>query len=285
MRPSFCLLLFSLLSYAFSFSQVVTTGPNNGQLLIIGGAAKDSVFVPIFKKLVGGANKEIVIIPTAGGDNFLKRDTTYRYFKTIFEKFGFSKITVLHTRDPQVSNQDDFVEPLKTASGVWFFGGRQWRLADAYLNTKVHEALNQLLDRGGVIAGSSAGATIQGSYLIRGDTKSNTIIMGDHEVGLGFVKNIAIDQHLLARNRQFDMFELLEKKPELLGIGLDENTGIVVTKNEFEVVGKSYVVIYDGTRWSRERNKTYPLPKGSKEFYLLKAGHRYDMAKRKVIQR
>lgn len=78
--------------------------------------------------------------------------------------------------------------------GVWFNGGRQWHLADSYLNTKTHEAFWDVLQRGGVIGGSSAGATIQGSYLARGDTSGNTIMMGDHTEGLGFLKNTAIGQ-------------------------------------------------------------------------------------------
>ena len=278
--------IFSVLLYFifnFLMAQNTAVGPQNGQLLIVGGGAKDSVFMPIFKKLVDGAEQEIVVIPTAGGDGALNRDPSFARYKRMFEKFGFTKITVLHTRDPKVSDRDDFIKPLKTAKGVWFYGGRQWRLADSYLNTKVHDELNQLLERGGVIAGSSAGASIQGSYLFRGDTKSNTIIMGDHEIGLGFLKNVAIDQHLLARNRQFDMFELLEKRPELLGIGLDENTGIVVKGDQFEVVGKSFVAIYDGTRWSGERDTIYQLEKGSKEFYFLRKGHKYDLKNRRVI--
>jgi hypothetical protein len=72
------------------------------------------------------------------------------------------------------------------------------------LDTEVHDALQELLERGGVIGGSSAGATILGSYLARGDTSSNAIMMGDHKEGFGFISNIAIDQHLLRRNRQID---------------------------------------------------------------------------------
>ena len=121
-------------------------------------------------------------------------------------------------------------------------------MADSYLGTATHEALKDLLERGGVIAGSSAGATIQGSYLARGDTQTNTLMMGDHEEGLGFVTNVAIDQHLLTRNRQFDLFEIVEHRPELLGIGLDENTGILVQGNQFEVLGASFVAIYDGKK-------------------------------------
>ncbi len=135
-----------------------------------------------------------------------------------------------------------------------------------------------------MIAGSSAGATIQGSYLARGDTRANTIMMGDHEEGLGFISNVAIDQHLFARNRQFDLFEILDERPELLGIGLDENTGIIVQGDKFSVLGESYVAIYDGTRWSAERDTIYQLPKGSRGFYLLREGNQYDLKKREVIR-
>ena len=152
---------------------------------------------------------------------------------------------MIHTYDRRKADTDSFAAPIREAQGVWFTGGRQWRLADSYLDTKVHEALIELLERDGVIGGSSAGATILGSYLARGDTSSNTIMMGDHEEGLDFIHNVAIDQHLLRRNRQFDLLEVIEAKPELLGIGIDEDTAIVVRDNQFEVIGKSYVVIYD----------------------------------------
>ncbi|WOK05057.1 cyanophycinase [Imperialibacter roseus] len=256
-------------------------GPENGTLLIIGGAAQ-SIFYDKFMELVGGPDEPIVVIPTAASsDDF---DEAYlEKFRKSYTDRGFTNVTVLHTRSAEEANTEEFAAPIKNARGVWFSGGRQWRHADSYLNTKTHEAFNELLGRGGVIAGSSAGATIQGSYLARGDTKSNTVMMGDHEEGLGFVTNIAIDQHLFARNRQFDLFEILEEKPELLGVGLDENTGIIVQGDQFTVFGESYVAIYDGTRWSAERDTIYQLAPGSKEFYLLKEGQMYDLKNRKVI--
>ncbi|MEM6806293.1 MAG: Type 1 glutamine amidotransferase-like domain-containing protein, partial [Bacteroidota bacterium] len=132
--------------------------------------------------------------------------------------------------------------------------------------------------------GSSAGATIQGSYLARGDTKNNQIMMGDHEVGFGFLKNVAIDQHVLARNRQFDLFTILKEKPELLGIGLDENTAIFVQGDEFEVLGASFVLMYDQGFHSREGYKLKKLPSKESLFYFLKEGEKYDLKKRKVIE-
>jgi|GEM_PF-170703 len=255
--------LFLILSFTVVYSQAtLTRGPDMGTLLLIGGNANYDFFLPKFQQLMGGADKPVVIIPTARSDKNLQEKNFLERYKEMIKRYGFTDVTVLHTRDPEVSNKEDFVEPLQRAKGVWFMGGRQWRLTDAYHHTLVHEELNNLLARGGVIAGSSAGATIQGSYLVRGDTRANTIMMGDHEKGLAFISNVAVDQHLLARNRHFDMFEILRHRPHLLGLGLDENTGIVVEKDTFRVVGESYVAIYDGTRWSAERDTIYQLVGG-----------------------
>jgi cyanophycinase len=288
------LFLLFLLKFNDSYSQPVATetsandpngsvshGPANGTLLVIGGNASD-IFFTKFMELVGGPDAPIVVIPTAMTSDSLSPEDLEQFRNSFTEK-GFKNVTVLHTRDREVANSKAFIEPIRSAVGIWFSGGRQWRHADSYLNTKTHQAFFDLLDRGGVIAGSSAGATIQGSYLARGDTRKNTIMMGDHEVGLGFITNVAIDQHLFARNRQFDIFEILAKRPELLGIGLDENTGIIVKGDLFTVFGNSYVAIYDGTRWSAERDTTYQLPAGSEEFYLLRQGDRYDMLHRKIV--
>ena len=265
-----------------SSQKIESSGPEHGSLIIIGGGVNDEIWDKL-KELMGGPNDQLVVIPTAISSDTLDQKFIDNYKMSFINK-GFKNVTVLHTRDRNEANSETFIEVLKSASGVWFSGGRQWRHADSYLNTKTHDAFKEVLKRGGVIAGNSAGATIQGSYLARGDTKANTIMMGDHEEGLGFISNATIDQHLFARNRQFDMFEILDNRPELLGIGIDEkNTAIVVQRDRFSVIGESYVAIYDGTRWSAERDTIYQLPKGSREFYMLKAGDEYDLKKRKVI--
>lgn len=287
------LLIFSQLCYGQGGSKAITSGPENGHLVIVGGNLSDSSIYAKFMELVGGPEAPIVIIPTAGNDEFLIEQEGIEKTKKRFQKQGFKSITILHTRDPEEANKENFYAPIQNAGGVWFSGGRQWRLADSYLGTKTHEELFKLLDRGGVIGGSSAGASIQGSYLVRGDTKTNVVMMGDHEEGLNFITNCAIDQHLLALNRQFDIFEILETHSELLGIGLDENTAIVVHGDQFEVIGESFVAIYDGTMcryirdkkdWSVERPEIEILPEGSKRFYLLGEGRKYNLRERKVIE-
>lgn len=190
---------------------------------------------------------------------------------------------MLHTYDPAVADTDEFVAPLLSAKGVFYGGGRQWRLVDAYAGTKTERAVQAVLDRGGVVSGSSAGASIQGSFLARGDTQDNQVMIGDHTVGFGYLKNTAIDQHFLVRNRQFDLFDILKVYPELLGIAIDEDTALVVNKNEAEVFGSTYAAFYDGGFWSREGSQLKNLPPPESRFYFLKAGDRYDLGLRKVV--
>ncbi|HEV7500738.1 MAG TPA: cyanophycinase, partial [Vicinamibacteria bacterium] len=185
---------------------------------------------------------------------------------------GARHVKVLHTRDRKVADSEAFVAPLRDASGVWFSGGRQWRLADAYLGTRTHSELRAVLARGGVIGGTSAGATILGSFMVRGDTSGNAVMVGDHTEGLGFLRNVTIDQHLLTRNRQFDLVPVIESDPDLLGIGLDEDTAIVVRGDRFEVMGSGYVAIYDHTR---------RIDSGG-QFYLLAPGDRYNLKTREA---
>jgi len=262
----------------------LSKGPENGTLVIIGGGRLDSTIYNRVIELAGGSDAKFVFIPTAGGDSYLNSERFEEQAIKEFRTDGFKNVTILHTRDREKANLEEFVKPLKEANGVWFGGGRQWRLVDAYQNTLVQKELENLLTRGGVIAGTSAGATIQGSFLARGDTKTNTIMVGDHLEGFGFISNIAIDQHILPRNRHFDMFKILKEYPELLGIGIDESTALVVQGDKFEVIGKSFVSIYDGTIWSDDNSVLSELPKGSEKFYFLAKGMRYNLALRCVIQ-
>ena len=246
-------------------------GPASGHLIIVGGAMRDPAIFEKFLELAGGPDAPIVIIPTAGGAESYDED--WRGLGR-YKRMGAENITLLHTNDRAVADSEEFVEPIREARGVFFSGGRQWRLADSYLHTRTHRELNALLARGGVIGGSSAGATIQGSFLVRGDSKTNVIMDGDHTEGFGFLKNVGIDQHVLKRNRQFDLIPVMEDHPELLGIGIDENTALVVTGDEFTVIGQSFVLIYDTGR---------SIPPGGR-FYLLAPGDTFNLKTRQATR-
>lgn len=260
-------------------SKAPEVGPENGALVIVGGGTTTAILEK-FIELAGGKDASIVVIPTASGEF---KEEYLNQKLDLFRDLGASNVTIVHTTDSILADTDSFVAPLLSAQGVWFGGGRQWRLVDAYKNTKVEKLLWQVLERGGVIGGSSAGATIQGSYLARGDTRNNQIMTGDHEVGFGYLKNVAIDQHHLTRNRHFDMFSILDKYPHLLGIGIDEDTAIIVKGDTFSVMGNGYVAIYDGTFWSREGSSLKILPDEKFLFYFLKQGDSYDLKRRRVI--
>jgi cyanophycinase len=264
-----------------NITNTTSIGPENGHLVIVGGNLQsDSIWQRIID-LAGGPNAPLVVIPTAGGEPNYNANFSSA---VSLRRLGASNVTVLHTYDPAVADTDAFVAPLLAAKGVFYGGGRQWRLVDAYAGTKTEAAVRAVLERGGVVSGSSAGASIQGSFLARGDTQNNQVMIGDHTVGFGYLKNTAIDQHFLVRNRQFDLFDILKVYPELLGIAIDEDTAVVVRGNEAEVIGSTYAAFYDGGFWSREGSGLKNLPPPEERFYFLKAGDRYDLGLRKVVE-
>lgn len=257
-------------------------GPAHGTLLIIGGNMQDvSGLAQKFIALAGGPMKKFVIIPTNGGnknaDGTLK---TYDAEKVLAEwrKRGLTNVVMLHTADPKIADTEDFVKPLLDASGVWFDGGRQWNMADSYMNTRTLAELRKVLERGGVIAGSSAGATIQGDYLVRGDTSGPDVMMTaepNHQHGFAFLRRSAIDQHINSRMRWDDLTPIIKKYPDLLGIGLSEDTGIIVTSDTFEVMGRFKVAIHDNTRAYQPWEKPY---------FVLSDGDVYNMKTRTIVK-
>jgi len=267
-------------------SNVTRHGPEKGTLLIIGGNVGSTASVwNKFTELAGGKDKAKIVVITTGAGDAAKDDQ--KDVDTVKKYTGVKNVVMLHTFDLKEANSEKFIAPLKQATAVYFVGGRQWYIANAYLNTLTHQALWDVLNRGGVIAGSSAGATIQGSFLWRGDTRGAQVLIGDHTQGLGFLKNSVIDQHVLKRNRQFDLIDMIKMSPNLIGIGLDEATAIVVKRDTMEVIGKSYVGVYDyntiinaGKQVSSNR-ETFATTTGP--FFFLSAGQKYDLKNRKIV--
>jgi len=258
-------------------------GPARGTLVIVGGGNTDGTgIIERFIQLGGGgARGKFVIVPTAGGNR--NRDGSIRQFDqeqvaAAWKRRGVQNVTMLHTADPKVADAEEFVKPLLDATAVWFDGGRQWNIVDSYAGTRTLVEFGKVLERGGVIGGSSAGATIQGDYLVRGDTSGPDIMMTtekNHQHGFAFLKRSAIDQHINTRLRWDDLDPVIEKYPELLGIGLSEGTAIIVTGDRFEVMGRWKVAVHDNQRVYEPWEKPY---------YVLSAGDVYDMKERRVIK-
>ncbi len=263
-------------------TQATEYGPAKGHLVIIGGGRTPPEMMDKFIALGGGKeNGRFVIVPTSGG-NFNADGTPRVYNEDAVlaswkNRLGMKNVSMLHTHDPKIADTEEFVAKLREATAVWFDGGRQWNFVDSYMNTLTYKEFHKVLERGGVIGGSSAGASIQGEFLVRGDTKGPHIMITEeqnHLQGFEFLRKSAIDQHLNTRNRWDDLIPVMEKYPHLLGIGLSESTGIVVSKDRFEVMGAWKVTVHDNTR---------PHQPWEKPYFVLQKGDVYDMKARKVV--
>jgi cyanophycinase len=256
-------------------------GPPKGTLVIVGGGATEGTgIMEKFIELAGGLDKKFIIVPTAGGNMQDGKPRVFNEEQILggWLKRGVKNVKMLHTHDPKVANTEAFVKDLREADAVWFNGGRQWNIVDSYANTVTFKEFHKVLERGGVIGGSSAGATIQGHYLVRGDTSGPNVMMTEepnHQLAFGFLRKSAIDQHINARNRWDDLIKVIEKYPNLLGIGLSEGTAIVVKGDSFEVMGKWKVAIHDNTRLYQPWEKPY---------FVIGPGDVYDMKLRKVTK-
>jgi cyanophycinase len=255
-------------------------GPPKGTLIIVGGGTlTGSGINEKFIELAGGPEKNFVIVPTAGGNRNAQGELiAYDEQRIIapWVKLGLKHVRMLHTHDPKVADTEEFAKVLRDASAVWFNGGRQWNIVDSYANTLTYREFHKVLERGGVIGGSSAGATIQGDYLVRGAISGSDVVMTpepDHERGFKFLRRSAIDQHINTRNRWDDIIPVIKKWPDLLGIGLSEATAIIVKGDRFEVMGAWKVAVHDNTRLYQPWEKPY---------FVLSAGDVYNMKTRKV---
>jgi cyanophycinase len=255
-------------------------GPPTGTLVIAGGGALDGTgIMEKFIELAGGAGASFVIVPTAAGNR--NPDGSVRAYNeeeiiAPWVKRGIRNVRMLHTHDPKVADTEVFAAVLRTADAVWFGGGRQWNIVDSYMNTLTYKEFHKVLARGGVIGGSSAGATIQGDYLVRGAIAGPQVMMTpekEHERGFRFLRRSAIDQHINTRNRWDDLIPVIRNMPELLGIGLSEGTAIIVAGDRLEVIGTWKVAVHDNTRLYQPWEKPY---------FVLSAGDIYNMKTRKI---
>jgi cyanophycinase len=191
--------------------------------------------------------------------------------------------------DAAQADTDGFVRPLLNAGGVFLPGGRQWRLIDAYKYTQTEDQLWKVLERGGVVAGTSAGAAVMASYMPRGDPSGSNQFIADREWyqhGFGFVSNIAIDNHVTARGRENAMYEAMNDRlanRKLLGLGLNENTMAIVKGRYFQVQGDrgpdSQVRVYDCSNIGEFETCSFE----NAPYVTLSEGNWYDLCAREQM--
>lgn len=275
--------------------QTDTVGPESGVLYMHGGgfSADAAEFVNLAMKVSKKEQPAICVITTSQGkrraDGY-ERGIPFPLVNTLRERFGLEQVTELYTLSKEEANMAEFFGLVDEADAVHMSGGNQCFLTDAFLGTETLAALHRLLERGGVISGSSAGAQVQSSFMTRGDYDRGRIILGDkkHQEGFAFVKNSAFDVHVEERGRERDLLKLFKAKPnqiqdkdinplDLLGIGIYQGTAITVIKNHFRVSGRGQVYIFDPLNWGENQKEwTYKT---------LPSGTIFNMKTREVVER
>lgn len=240
-----------------------------GTLVLSGGGQTPLEASQRFVEAAGGADAKIVVVTTADGDRPPPENDATGWLLSA----GARHVRRIHPRTRHDAEDPALLELLRTAGGVWFTGGRQWRLVDALNDTAAEPLLQEVLKRGGAIGGSAAGASILASYLVRGNPLTNKPIMAEgYEDGFGLLPGVAVDPHFTQRRRFGDMAKLKQAYPQLIGLGVDDETAIVVKGHELEVVGRNRVFVFG-------RNE--PAADARRGFDVLAAGDRYDLRDRK----
>ncbi len=246
------------------------SGPSKGTLVLEGGAAKPvPEIAKRFVKFAGGANAHIVLIPTAADEAQLTPEALKSLVEVTKEAFGVQDLVVVHTRDHKVADSEEFVAPLRKATGIWFSGGKAGALPGPYLGTRAQREFEAVLQRGGVIGGDSAWAMAIGALIVHRATSGDEHQVADR--GFGFLKNVVVNVHVVQRSGEEELTKIVADNPALLGIGLDANAGIVATGDEFEVTGCSVVLVTDGK--SHE----------GRHYLELVPGDRYNMKTRTAL--
>jgi cyanophycinase len=207
-----------------------------GALVICGGGVLPDELPQKFLELAGGREARVVVVTTAS--RYADSPNIERVL-AFWRRQPLAALDVLHTRSRETADTPEFSEPLVTATGVWFVGGNQNKIVDAYLDTRTEERLHDVLRRGGVIGGTSAGSAIMSRVMIRGGRTEPVI---GH--GLGFLSGAIIDQHFLKRRRQPRLVEAVRAHPDHVGLGIDEGTAVVVRGTSLRVLGESEVCAY-----------------------------------------
>jgi cyanophycinase len=210
---------------------------------MVGGGGIPDAIRDCFLNFAGGKKARLVVIPTAN----IKAEQpdelkSWAYWKSQ----DVASVELLHTRQRAVADQLTFVRHLSDATGVWLMGGDQSRLIAAYKDTAVESELRKLLERGGVIGGTSAGAAVMGPLMIRGGE-----MVAEVGQGLGFLPGVVIDQHFMKRKREHRLHGVVGRYPQYLGLGIDEQTALVVKGQTVTVLGNAEVRVCTALPGSR----------------------------------
>lgn len=216
-----------------------------GALLVQGGGGVNEETWERFIELAGGKDAQIVCIPSAGEMDDDEQPSSYSARE--LEERGCSSVAIVHAAQRERATIDErWLRRIDECDAVWIDGGRTYRFMDRFGETPAAEALARVLERGGVVAGSSAGAQVIGQFLVRGNPRSNREMTDKgYLVGLELLKGVVIDAHFRDRERGPELRALVQEHPQLLGLGVDAGAALVIQGSIGEVLGEAGVVVYD----------------------------------------
>ncbi|MFA7273662.1 MAG: cyanophycinase [Crocinitomicaceae bacterium] len=238
-----------------------------------------------FVKESGGIDAPIEVITTASS---IPHEVGESY-QHAFTKIGCTNVGYLHIRDREDALKPEYIERIAKAKGVMFTGGNQYRLTTIFGGTDILSILKDGYENKGlIIAGTSAGAMAMSQTMIYQGSSTKALLKGEVKIttGFGFLPNVIIDSHFIARGRFGRLTQAVASNPSCIGIGLGEDTGILVSDGDnFEVIGSGLVLIFDGHEI--KHNNISDLPEGtpiSIEHMIVHAlakGDKYQISTRK----
>ena len=261
--------------------------PTRGSLLAIGGAEdkfRDRVILRRFIELAGGDAARVVIIPTAS-----TADDAGQRYKAIFLELGAASAEVLYVGDREDANADELVGYVEASTGVFMTGGNQIRVASILGGTRVAQALMRRNREGVPVAGTSAGASVMTSVMVAGGKSGTTprVYSVQMAPGLGLIDSVIIDQHFRERDRIGRLITMVSYNPGLLGLGVDEDTAVLLLPDDtLEVIGRGSVLIVDGSHLVSDISANHgrrPLTVANVVIHFVADGGRFDLAHRKVL--
>lgn len=266
-------LVLSLLS---ALSRGAAAGPA-GPLVLIGGGEKPPAALAAFVRLAGGPDARIVVVPTASGEA-----DTGTYYQDLFRReHGCRRVIALPVRTRADASKAYPSALVDRASGVFFAGGDQNVLMATLAGTPLDRALRRLQARGGVVGGTSAGTACQSDPMLTGEGDLETLRTAPDALapGLGSWPGVLVDQHFVRRRRSNRLLAAVLANPTLLGVGIDEDTAVVVgTDGRFEVLGTGWVVVMDARSARIRRARDGALGADDLRVHVLLPGDRFDPA-------
>jgi cyanophycinase len=228
-----------------------------------------------------------VVIPTASG---IPLEVSESYM-TAFQKLGCTNIKVLDIRSREDAEKASSIALIKTANCIMFSGGNQSKITDKIGGTEIHDILVDRYrnEEGFVIAGTSAGAMAMANEMIAGGSASESFFKGAVSMykGLNLIPELIIDTHFIRRGRFGRQSEAVAKFPELIGIGLAEDTGMIIKNgNDCTVIGSGMVIIFDGATLTHNNEKLLkdgtPMTMANMTVHVLSNSDEFDIKERKV---